>query len=189
MDKAKSVRVPSYKIPPAYLRMFPNSEMLYSARVNYDISCPMSFEDYPADVQVCRISFESWGSTSEQMDFRWKPDDTIVNKNIKLNQHDFNVSFDNGINTGYSTGVYPHVVMKLTLTRKLSYHLLRTYLPSMLFVILAWFSMFIPLEHVPGEWSGSLCRKNMLMKGSVPVDWLQAHSEFPLLGETNGFLI
>ena len=41
--------------------------------------------------------------------------------------------------------------MRLKLKRNLSYHMLRTYLPSTLFVCLAWFSMFIPLEHVPGE--------------------------------------
>ncbi len=47
-------------------------------------------------------------------------------------------------------GSFPGVVMRLTFKRKLSYHMLRTYLPSFLFVALAWFSMFIPLEHVPG---------------------------------------
>ena len=104
IDKAKAVRAPTYKIPPAYLRMFPGGRMLYSARVNYDISCPMSFESYPVDVQVCEVSFESWGSTSQQMDFQWRKDDTMYNKNIKLNQHDFNVSFVSRINTGYSTG-------------------------------------------------------------------------------------
>ena len=44
--------------------------------------------------------------------------------------------------------------MRLKFERKLSYHLIRTYLPSGLFVTLAWFSMFIPIEHVPGEWTG-----------------------------------
>ena len=62
--------MPVYKIPPAYLRMYGDSRMLYSARVNYDIACPMSFESYPVDTQECEILFESWGSTSRQMEFR-----------------------------------------------------------------------------------------------------------------------
>ena len=42
-------------------------------------------------------------------------------------------------------------VMKLKLKRRLSYHLLRTYLPSIFFVTIAWCSMFVPLNHVPGN--------------------------------------
>lgn len=41
--------------------------------------------------------------------------------------------------------------MQLVLTRKITYHLFRTYLPSGLFVIIGWFSLFIPLDHVPGR--------------------------------------
>ena len=39
----------------------------------------------------------------------------------------------------------------LIFEREITYHLLRTYLPSILFVFVAWFSMFVPLNHVPGE--------------------------------------
>ena len=48
-------------------------------------------------------------------------------------------------------GSYSRVTMQLVLTRKITYHLFRTYLPSGLFVIIGWFSLFIPLDHVPGR--------------------------------------
>ena len=48
-------------------------------------------------------------------------------------------------------GVYPGVVMTLLLRRKISYHLLQTYLPSGLFVIVAWLSLFLPPESIPGR--------------------------------------
>ena len=47
IDKAKLVRKPTYEIAPAYLRIYPSGRFLYSARVNYDISCPMDFKFYP----------------------------------------------------------------------------------------------------------------------------------------------
>ena len=47
IDKAKAIRKPTYEIPPAYLRIYPSGRFLYSARVNYDISCPMDFKFYP----------------------------------------------------------------------------------------------------------------------------------------------
>ena len=46
---------------PAYLRVYNTSKLKYSARVNYDVACPMHFEEYPMDTQRCNISFESWG--------------------------------------------------------------------------------------------------------------------------------
>jgi hypothetical protein len=50
IDKAKAVRKPTYEIPPAYLRIYPSGRFLYSARVNYDISCPMDFKFYPVSI-------------------------------------------------------------------------------------------------------------------------------------------
>ena len=41
--------------------------------------------------------------------------------------------------------------MQLILSRKITYHLFRTYLPSGLFVVIGWFSLYIPIEHVPGR--------------------------------------
>ena len=58
IHKAKELRVPVYKIPPAYLRIYETGLMMYSARVNYDLSCPMVFDNYPVDEQVCDIVFE-----------------------------------------------------------------------------------------------------------------------------------
>ena len=113
----------------------------------------MTFADYPVDTQNCEIVFESWGTPQELLKFRWKEGDSVVNDQISLNQHEFEVSFENQNETGafaFSTGKFTSVTLRLKLKRKLEYHLLRTYLPSTLFVVIAWFSMFIPLEHVPG---------------------------------------
>jgi len=54
-------------------------------------------------------------------------------------------------NTLPFSGSYSRVTMQLVLERKITYHLFRTYLPSGLFVVIGWFSLFIPLDHVPGR--------------------------------------
>ena len=56
IDKAKAVRMPSFRIPPAYLRIYPSGQFVYSARVNYDISCPMDFKYYPVS-EIIRNTF------------------------------------------------------------------------------------------------------------------------------------
>jgi len=40
---------------------------------------------------------------------------------------------------------------QLHLTRKLTYHLVQTYIPSTVFVVIAWLSLFVPPESVPGR--------------------------------------
>lgn len=52
VDKAKDLRIPTYNIRPSYLRIYNDSKLFYSARVNYDIACPMDFANYPVDTQV-----------------------------------------------------------------------------------------------------------------------------------------
>ena len=44
IDKAKSVRKPVFFIAPAYLRLYNDSLIKYSARMNYDVACPMDFQ-------------------------------------------------------------------------------------------------------------------------------------------------
>ena len=72
IDKAKAVRKPTYQVPPAYLRIYPSGRLLYSARVNYDISCPMHFQYYPVGIPkskkcylwcICLVfNFSSYGN-------------------------------------------------------------------------------------------------------------------------------
>ena len=54
-----------FQLVPAYLRVYNDSKLKYSARVNYDVACPMNFKKYPLDTQHCNISFEPWGHPSE----------------------------------------------------------------------------------------------------------------------------
>merc|ERR1719411_884844 len=50
-----------------------------------------------------------------------------------------------------AAGEFPGVIMTIVLRRKIQYHLLQTYLPSGLFVIVAWLSLFLPPESIPGR--------------------------------------
>ena len=43
IDKAKTIRKPSYFTQAAYLRLYNNSLIKYSARFNFDVACSMDF--------------------------------------------------------------------------------------------------------------------------------------------------
>jgi len=152
IDGIQDLRYPAYKVKPAYLRVYNDSMLKYSARVNYDVACPMHFEKYPVDIQRCNVSFESWGHTNHYIMLSWLYEKRKFSKSIALAQFGLDLHFIEEPPSAFgSLGSYSRVTMQLVLTRKITYHLFRTYLPSGLFVIIGWFSLFIPLDHVPGR--------------------------------------
>ena len=41
--------------------------------------------------------------------------------------------------------------MKIQLQRHIGYHLVQTYIPSVVFVILSWLALFISADSIPGK--------------------------------------
>ena len=71
VDQAKALRIPTYFVRPASIRVYNNSRIRYATRVNFDVACKMEFHQYPTDMQNCEIKLESFGYTSKQMRFKW----------------------------------------------------------------------------------------------------------------------
>jgi len=152
IDQAKALRVPTYYTKPASLRVYSDSTIRYSSRINYDVACNMDFHRFPVDEQYCEVKFESFGYSSKQIQMQWMDwSQSNVNANISLAQFSFNVLLMDSYNTDYYDIAYPGLIMKLHFTRQLGYHLVQTYIPSAVFVVLAWLSLFIPVESVPGR--------------------------------------
>ena len=93
IDGIQDLRFPAYKVKPAYLRVYNDSLMKYSARVNYDVACPMHFEKYPVDIQRCNISFESWGHTKHYIQLTWLREKRKMSTSIALAQFDLDLHF------------------------------------------------------------------------------------------------
>merc|ERR1719513_116721 len=152
IDQAKALRIPTYYTKPASLRVYNDSTIRYSSRINYDVACNMDFHRFPVDEQYCEVKFESFGFTNKQINLRWMDQSqSNVNANITLSQFSFNVLLMDSYSTDYYDIQYPGLIMKLHLTRQIGYHIVQTYIPSTVFVVLAWLSLFIPPESVPGR--------------------------------------
>jgi len=151
IDQAKALRIPTYYIQPASIRVYNHSLIRYSSRINFDVACNMDFHKYPVDEQYCEIKFESFGFQSSQIRMSWIPDNMDVNPNISLAQFSFKVNLMDSYATDYYDLSYPGLILQLHLTRQIGYHIVQTYIPSSVFVVLAWLSMWIPPESVPGR--------------------------------------
>ena len=99
IDQAKTLRIPTYFVRPASIRVYNNSRIRYATRVNFDVACKMEFQEYPTDVQTCEIKLESFGYTNKQMRFNWMSGNNI-NKNISLPQFDLDVKLGDDYATG-----------------------------------------------------------------------------------------
>ena len=89
----QDLRFPAYKVKPAYVRIYNDSMLKYSARVNYDVACPMHFEKYPVDIQRCNVSFESWGHTNHYIMLSWLKEKRKFSTSIALAQFDLDLHF------------------------------------------------------------------------------------------------
>lgn len=123
----------------------------YSSRVNFDVACTMDFHRFPLDKQNCEIKFESFGYTTDQMRLQWDSSSSTVNANMSLDQFEPLVTFQDSYATDYYAKSYPGVILRISLQRKLAYHLTQTFIPSLLFVSLAWLSLLIDPSAVPGR--------------------------------------
>jgi len=111
----------------------------------------MDFHSYPVDEQFCTIKFESFGLQSSQAQLHWLPDGMTINKNISLAQFYVSAHLVDEYTTDYYDIKYPGLELQLHLTRQIGYHIVQTYIPSTVFVVLGWMSLFIPSESVPGR--------------------------------------
>jgi hypothetical protein len=116
IDRSKDVRVPSYYVKPATLRIYPDQTMRYSSRINFDVDCEMDFHRYPMDEQLCKVKFESFGYTTKQLKFDWltgnKNHTNNVNPDMELSQFKVDVYFAYTYQTEHYDLSYPGMLKK-----------------------------------------------------------------------------
>ncbi|XP_063611404.1 glutamate-gated chloride channel alpha-like [Penaeus indicus] len=121
------------------------------------VDCPMRFQAYPFDVQNCSLAMTSYEYNHEELSLFWLAEGVSYSHQL-MDQL-----------PGYDLLVLPEVVTThnwchdcilepasavqsgILLSRRYSAHLLNVYIPSALFVVVAWASFFWPPEVVPGR--------------------------------------
>ena len=147
VDEAIKMRNPYYKLPTESLRVYEDSTIRFSNRLNFDVACHMDFKQYPVDQQYCIVKFESFSFTEEDILFHWLEDSLMIsNPDIHLPHYTYNIYTDKEYKTDYYNQSYPGLELKIHLIRKLNYHIVQTFLPSILYVCIAYFSILIPNE-------------------------------------------
>ncbi|XP_021962183.2 gamma-aminobutyric acid receptor subunit rho-2 [Folsomia candida] len=134
---------------PSFAAIFLRSRMLIT------LHCDMNFIYYPADSQKCQFHLRSDSYDSSQLSLRWwrnKAYGVYLHETSDPN-FDYQVTnireFESPTNLGPETRqgrTNCYLWFEIAMRRKMSYHLLQTYLPSVFFLIVTWLCFLIPTK-------------------------------------------
>ncbi|XP_064077978.1 gamma-aminobutyric acid receptor subunit pi-like [Macrobrachium nipponense] len=151
IDHVKEITKPSLLIQPESFRMQNDGLIRYSMSLTTRVSCPMDFTAYPFDTQVCYFKMESYQFTSTEVTYEWHNPIIERSNRIQLGQFDFDFYSVSQQNTTHQGRKFPTVTVEVLLNRRISYHLMNTFLPSGLFVMVSWLTFLVPVHMVPGR--------------------------------------
>ncbi|XP_067112977.1 gamma-aminobutyric acid receptor subunit beta-2 isoform X2 [Osmerus mordax] len=127
------------------IRLHPDGTVLYGLRITTTAACMMDLRRYPLDEQNCTLEIESYGYTTDDIEFYWRGGDHAVTGVERIELPQFSIVDHKLIskNVVFSTGSYPRLSLSFKLKRNIGYFILQTYMPSILITILSWVSFWI----------------------------------------------
>ncbi|XP_076749176.1 glycine receptor subunit alpha alkaliphile isoform X2 [Xylocopa sonorina] len=134
--------------------IYKNKTVKYSARMHAIIACQMEFQLYPMDIQTCPMYIESFSYHKEKLRLRWGAGDVTVNPELKLLQYDIGKPIVAEETVDYmleKSGNFSRLVVFFRFERQIGHHLIQTFAPSTLVVMLSWFSFWLGLDAIPGR--------------------------------------
>ncbi|XP_003693841.2 glycine receptor subunit alpha-3 [Apis florea] len=134
--------------------LYRNKTVKYSARMHAIIACQMEFQLYPMDIQICPIYIESFSYHKRKLRLRWGTGAVTVNPELKLLQYDIGKPVVAEETVDYmleKSGNFSRLVVFFRFERQIGHHLIQTFAPSTLVVMLSWFSFWLGLDAIPGR--------------------------------------
>ncbi|CAL8261635.1 unnamed protein product [Lota lota] len=128
------------------LFIFRNGDVLISMRLSVTLSCPLDLTLFPMDTQRCKMQLESFGYTTEDLQFVWQTGDPVQMDAIALPQFDIkqeDIDYGNCTKFYAGTGYYTCVEVIFTLRRQVGFYMMGVYAPTLLIVVLSWLSFWI----------------------------------------------
>nr|XP_023691892.1 gamma-aminobutyric acid receptor subunit beta-3-like isoform X2 [Paramormyrops kingsleyae] len=127
------------------IRLHPDGTVLYGLRITTTAACMMDLRRYPLDEQNCTLEIESYGYTTDDIEFYWKGGEDAVKGVARIELPQFSIVDYRLVsrNVVFSTGAYPRLSLSFRLKRNIGYFILQTYMPSILITILSWVSFWI----------------------------------------------
>ncbi|KAG8176502.1 hypothetical protein JTE90_006339 [Oedothorax gibbosus] len=148
----KSGHFHSLTVPNKLVKLSPTGRILFSMRLTLRLACHMSFRLYPLDTQRCWIVLGSYAQTTDQVEVRWDSKSPItIEKEIKVPEFRVVQQEPAQFIRDIDTGVFSFLNVSFVFIRQNGFHLIQTYLPTFLIVMMSWVSFWVPVEAAPAR--------------------------------------
>ncbi|CAO1345072.1 unnamed protein product [Diamesa hyperborea] len=139
----------------ASVTLYRNKTIRYAARLHAIIACQMEFQLYPMDIQICPIYIESFSYGNSKVRLKWAESGVSINPELKLLQYNLGsgplLLEEMEEYMPEKDGNFSRLAVYLRFERQIGHHLIQTFAPSSLVVMLSWFSFWLGLDAIPGR--------------------------------------
>uniref|UniRef100_A0A0K0FA10 Glycine receptor subunit beta-type 4 (inferred by orthology to a C. elegans protein) n=1 Tax=Strongyloides venezuelensis TaxID=75913 RepID=A0A0K0FA10_STRVS len=137
--------------------IYPNGTVFYDTRISLNVICMQDLSKYPLDSQACTLRILSYPYDNNQVTIEWNKEKAIdVNEDLRMTDMTLRTIRPGTTINNYVTGLWACATAEFIVDREIMHHVLQTYLPTSLIVIISWFSFWLDAESVPARVSLSI---------------------------------
>ncbi|KAJ9577932.1 hypothetical protein L9F63_025208, partial [Diploptera punctata] len=110
--------------------------------------------EIPLDSQVCTMEVARFtiSKTIEELSLEWKTmNPVIMGKGLRMPQFEIVKIAASDCQESFQIGNYSCLVAEFHLSRSVGFHLVQSYLPTILIVVISWVSFWMDVDSVPGR--------------------------------------
>ncbi|XP_024081127.1 glycine receptor subunit beta-type 4-like [Cimex lectularius] len=149
---AKHAEFQFVTVPNVLIRINPDGEILYMLRLKLTFSCMMDLSKFPLDNQICTMEVASFSKTIEELRLEWKTHQPVImGKGLRMPQFEIKNIAASDCQESFQIGNYSCLVAEFYLSRSVGFHLVQSYLPTILIVVISWVSFWMDVDSVPGR--------------------------------------
>ncbi|CEF69132.1 Gamma-aminobutyric acid A receptor/Glycine receptor alpha family and Neurotransmitter-gated ion-channel transmembrane domain and Neurotransmitter-gated ion-channel family and Neurotransmitter-gated ion-channel ligand-binding domain-containing protein [Strongyloides ratti] len=137
--------------------IYSNGTVFYDTRISLNVICMQDLSKYPLDSQACTLRILSYAYDNKQLVIEWNKEKAIeVNEDLRMTDMTLRTIRPGTTINNYVTGLWTCATAEFIVDREIMHHILQTYLPTSLIVIISWFSFWLDAESVPARVSLSI---------------------------------
>ncbi|XP_057310827.1 gamma-aminobutyric acid receptor subunit rho-1-like [Hydractinia symbiolongicarpus] len=133
----------------------PNGVVYTSRRLSTKTHCNMDLSFYPMDTQTCALIFENFAFTTNEVNISWHQVPLVRSADLTLDGYELMEITTNTRRKlsliGNTTVYFKLLEAHFTVKRTFMYHIYRTYIPSLLLLIFAFGTFWVPDTAVPAR--------------------------------------
>ncbi|KAL3105790.1 hypothetical protein niasHT_026565 [Heterodera trifolii] len=139
--------------------IYPNGRVWYDCRISLVAICMMDLWKYPLDSQICELRILSYAYPESHLRLRWSTRiNPAIDRNMDIKMPDMNlVRIETGeCNGTYVEGIWSCMTAVFYVERAMLHHIIQTYVPTALIVIISWFNFWLDIDSAPARVSLSI---------------------------------